>query len=322
MSEWWTAVEPATVEVACGEEQHRISWRRGKLVLDDHDLAAEESFAALGGEPALCLEVLRAWRTAIDDREVLWFWDAPRVGTANMADMLARVRAQAQQALAQYGQTVVRRPRGGAGPGGTVPGGPVPGGPVPPGAIPKQVLDRIRTQLAADHRRALLSALPDDLRVRLGLAAIVRAARHQHDSMWFGLRAGELQTALSARVAPAVQESMRAWRRRMSSHNSLIVESWIGRPGEPANLCGLLDDAGGWAAVCLPIQWLVDVWARGVAVVDGCFVLEVAEDGRSADQLAVTAARWERRLPAGSTPVVERAVVFRVGDGWRLRWDG
>ena len=96
------AIEPVTVEVACGEERHRISWRRGKLVLDDHDLAAEESFAALGGEPALCLEVMRAWRTAVDDREVLWFWDAPRIGDPDMNMMLATVRAQSQRVLAGH----------------------------------------------------------------------------------------------------------------------------------------------------------------------------------------------------------------------------
>jgi hypothetical protein len=308
MRDWWTAVDPATVEVACGEEQHRISWRRGKLVLEDHDLAAEESFVALGGDPALCLEVLRAWRSAVDDREVLWFWDAPRVGNADMAQMLANVRAQQQQTLASYRQMVAT---------GTLRG--VPGAPARP--IPREMLDRFRTQMAVDHRRALLSALPEELRMRLGLSAIVRAARQRRAGPWFRSRAEDLQTALSSRAAPAVQQSMRAWRRRMSSHHSLIVESWIARPGEPANLCGLVDDAGGWAAACLPLEWLVDVWARGVAVVDGCFVLEVAGEGQSPDRLPVTAARWERCLPAGSTPVVEPAVAFRVDGGWRLRWD-
>jgi hypothetical protein len=306
MNPWWTAVEPTTGEVTCGAEKHRISWRRGKLVLDDHDLAAEESFAALGGEPAVCLEVLRAWRAAVDDRQVLWFWDAPRIGDPDMAKMLESIRSQQQQILAGH-RAVVASPSGRR--------------TVPAPAIPKEVLDRMRTQIAAEHRRSLLSALPEELRVRLGLSAIVRAERRQGDRFWFAPRAPDIQTALTARVAPAVEASMRAWRGRLAGHHVVTVESWIAAPGEVATVCGLMDDAGGWAAACLPIRWLVDVWARGVAVVDGCFVLEVSGDGD--DRLAVTAARWERRLPAGSTPVVDPAVLHRVDDGtWRLRWDG
>ncbi len=155
--------------------------------------------------------------------------------------------------------------------------------------------------------------------MRLGLSAIVRAQRRQGDPLWFSSRAHDIQTALTARVAPAVEASMRAWRGRLAGHHTVTVESWIAATGEAADVCGLMDDLGGWAAACLPVRWLVDVWARGVAVVDGCFVLDVHAGG--GEQLAVTAARWERRLPAGSTPVVEPAVVHRVDGGWRLRWE-
>lgn len=305
MSAWWTAVEPTTVEVTCGDERHRISWRRGKLVLEDHDLGAEESFAALGGEPALCLEVLRAWRTAVDDREVLWFWDTPRAGDPDMAKMLASIRSQQQQILAGH-RAMVASPTGRRA--------------VPAAAIPREILDRMRTQMAVENRRSLLSALPEELRMRLGLSAIVRAQRRQGDRFWFASRSGDIQTALTARVAPAIEASMRTWRGRLAGHHLVTVESWIAAPGEVANVCGLMDDAGGWAAASMPIRWLVDVWARGIAVVDGCFVLEVVGD--HGGQLGVTAVRWERRSPTGSTPVAEPAVVHRVDGGWRLRWDG
>ena len=51
-----------TAEFHCGGQHHRIVWRRGKLVLEDHDLLAERSLIALGSEPPLCVEVLDAWR--------------------------------------------------------------------------------------------------------------------------------------------------------------------------------------------------------------------------------------------------------------------
>ena len=307
MSGWWTAVGPATVEVACGEDRHRISWRRGKLVLDDHDLAAEESFAALGGEPALCLEILRAWRAGVNDREVLWFWDAPRIGDPDLGRTHAMLRAREQRMMASHRQMVVTGGRGAVFP---------PGGPVP-----QEVLDRMRAQMAADHRRSLLATLPDPLRLRLGLAAIVRTGRHQGDRSWYGPRAEDVRTALATRAAPAVEGSMRAWRGRLSARHTLVVECWVARPGEPPSVCGLMDDAGGWGAASLPILWLVDVWARGVALVDGCLVLEVHHEDPTGDRLGVTAVRWERRLPTGSTPVVDQAILCRIDGDWHLRWD-
>ena len=85
-------------------------------------------------------------------------------------------------------------------------------------------------------------------------------------------------------------------RGRVASHHLLTVECWIAGTSEAATLCGLMDEAGGWAAACLPLRWLVDVWARGIALVDGCFVLDVRSTDAAQTRLSVTAARWERRL--------------------------
>jgi hypothetical protein len=180
----------------------------------------------------------------------------------------------------------------------------------------------MRADMAAEFRRSLLSALPEELRLRLGLSAIVRAERHLGDRAWVFTRAADLESALAGRARPAFQECMRAWRGRLT-HQRLMVECWVARPGEPAAVCGLMDDAGAWAGLRLPPRWLVDVWARGVAVVDGCFVLAVHAAEASGRRLSVTALRWERRLPAGSTPVLEPAVAVRLDDGaWCLRWAG
>jgi hypothetical protein len=86
-------------------------------------------------------------------------------------------------------------------------------------------------------------------------------------------------------------------------------------------LYGLVDKAGGWAAASLPATWLVDVWARGLTLVEGCFVLAVIGWDEYPHRLQVVAARWERRLQEGSTPVIEPAVVVpRDTGGWTLRW--
>lgn len=59
---WCHHVPPATAVVPCGGEEHRISWRRGKLKIEDHDLAAERTMLAFGGEKPACLQALQLWR--------------------------------------------------------------------------------------------------------------------------------------------------------------------------------------------------------------------------------------------------------------------
>src|SRR5688572_29724695 len=61
---WCDPIAPVTVTVACGGGTHRVTWRRGKLVLEDHDLGAELAIAALDRDkprPA-CVQLLEHWR--------------------------------------------------------------------------------------------------------------------------------------------------------------------------------------------------------------------------------------------------------------------
>ena len=58
---WYDALPEASVSVTCGGEDHRVTWRRGKLVLEAHDLAAERGMLAFGGELCPCMRVLEMW---------------------------------------------------------------------------------------------------------------------------------------------------------------------------------------------------------------------------------------------------------------------
>lgn len=66
---WPRNVPPLRVPVACQGAEHTITWRRGSLVLDDHDAVADEVLVALGGEPPPCLEVQRSWRLGYIEQE-------------------------------------------------------------------------------------------------------------------------------------------------------------------------------------------------------------------------------------------------------------
>ena len=59
---WPRGVAPVRVEVECGGAQHTVVWRRGALVLADHDPVADDVLVALGGERPPCLDVQRSWR--------------------------------------------------------------------------------------------------------------------------------------------------------------------------------------------------------------------------------------------------------------------
>ena len=63
---WYRRVPWLDVLVDCGGVQHTVRWRRGRLVLLDHDVAAERAVAALGGDPCACVGVLDVWRRACE----------------------------------------------------------------------------------------------------------------------------------------------------------------------------------------------------------------------------------------------------------------
>lgn len=59
---WSRYVPPASAVVVCNGEEHRVAWVNGKVVIEDHDVAAERTMLAFGGELPACLKVLELWR--------------------------------------------------------------------------------------------------------------------------------------------------------------------------------------------------------------------------------------------------------------------
>ncbi len=58
---WYDAIPEASATIDCGGESHTVIWRRGKLVLLAHDLAAERTMLVFGGELCQCMRVLEMW---------------------------------------------------------------------------------------------------------------------------------------------------------------------------------------------------------------------------------------------------------------------
>lgn len=62
---WYRRVAPAVLQLDCGGARHTVRWHRGRLVLLDHDVAAEIGLMALGGERPACLALLERWRVTL-----------------------------------------------------------------------------------------------------------------------------------------------------------------------------------------------------------------------------------------------------------------
>ena len=60
---WYQHVPAATAIIPCEGEQHRVTWRWGKVKLEDHDLGSERAMLVLGGEACACLRALGLWES-------------------------------------------------------------------------------------------------------------------------------------------------------------------------------------------------------------------------------------------------------------------
>jgi hypothetical protein len=72
----------------------------------------------------------------------------------------------------------------------------------------------------------------------------------------------------------------------------------------------------------LSVSWLVQVWAWGLATVEGALALEVVDATMDGRRLATTLLRWEAEGAPGVSPTVATAWVERVDvedeSGWRI----
>jgi hypothetical protein len=264
---------------------HRVSWVHGRLVLHDHDLEAERVLRALGGEPCPCLLLLDACREPAAELGP-GRWRGGR-GPASPLDPAA-VRAS----MAQF----VRR---------------IPSSGMPPA--------RQQALLGSMRRTYLRSLLPEGmLEVLASASELRRERRFQRPRPAPGPPTAEAR--LHAAAAPACQEAMRRARRDLRPYATLTVECWKRAPADPPLLSGSLDHTGGLLALTLPVSWLNRVWSRGLALVEGHFVLEVDRPA-PAPELEASVLRWERRLAGRSTPVPTPGTLRRgPGGDWRLSW--
>lgn len=226
-----------------------MSWRRGSLVTEDHDLAAERTMRALGAETPDCLRLLKQWRD-------LNSW-----------------------------------------------------------ATSTELFSQMRSRLGPEHILA-----PGALGQRHELALLLTWERAWRASSYYGEGHERLLLEqLRARATEPLTRHLSLWSSRFGGRQAPSVEVKLRRPGQAPRLTGTVDRFSARVTAGLGVRWVLEVWARDLAVVDDGFVLELAPSARGATARAV---RWEAQGDGGARPVVVPARLGRDPEGsWRLTWE-
>ena len=258
---WFDSLPPAEATVPCGAGAHTVRWTAGQLTLPAHpDAEAERVLGALGGDKPECVTLTETWARHTADLEVL------TTGPRGAAD---RVRVDPDEVAAQravlppfWTQAVSV---------------PMVAGPTSPAGPRRAMLPATGPRIDEARRRQLdrielleLLALGAEFQFRL--SGTVSAAWAAPD------RAGEraehrpaFTAALTGRLAPAAGD-------------------WLGIG--PDTVTVTPHEGPGWGTLAvtgtgtarrlhasLPVSWLADVWACGMAVAGGHLVVAVDEPG-------------------------------------------
>jgi hypothetical protein len=285
---WFDSLPAADTTVPCGTGRHTVRWEAGRLSLSAHpDAEAEMVLGALGGDKPGCVTLAETWARHADDLAVLtagprcaadrvsvdWAdieelrgqlparWTELLSGTtpgqATSATPTAAVRRATQIHYRATGHVAGGRPQAFAGFAGS---GMLPG---------SGMADLVRRQLLQIELLQLLALGPE---FQFRLAGMVTAAWAGSDRATDrGSRRPELSGVLTGRFAPAAQD-------------------WLGIDADTVTV--MPHEGPGWGSVeltgsgrgrrlraSLPMRWLADVWACGLAVVAGHLVVAVEEPG-------------------------------------------
>lgn len=247
-SRWYDPFPETTVLVDCGGESHPVSWRRGKIVIGAHDLAAERTLLAFGGELCVCMRVLEMW-----------------VKQFRMA--------------------------------------------------PDQFL-QLRTWLGPNAYLA-----PEEFELVRRLAMILGWERSWRETFYFRDKQGQLLAdELRTRALPHLRAHLNASKPKTGARVVSGCQVELVPSNQSVTLDGATDGVAMKAAAQLHARWVVDVWARGVATVEGAFVLKLTK-AFSVDDLLVVAGRWEPAASGRWATVTAPARLTREpGGAWQLTW--
>jgi hypothetical protein len=245
-SRWYEHVPAATAVIPCEGEEHRLTWRWGKLKLDDHDLGSERAMLVLGGQASACLRALGLWESQF--------------------------------------------------------------------AMPPEHFLQMHRWLGPD---AVLAPKEFDLPRQVGVTLSWERAWKR--SVYLDKHGQLLERMVRDKAVPALRAHLTEEKQRFGTRSIRTVEVRHLRAGQPPGLRGRMDSVSVSVSAALSSDWIVRVWAAGLATVPGAFVLQVNGRGsRAPGSLAVLAVRWKQVQPGVGEAVTEAAEAVRTPEGWRL----
>ena len=247
----------ALARLDCSGQRHAIRWEAGELIALDHeDPEGERALVALGGARTPCIEVLSAWARQMENADLL---SALSRGTLDLVPtggvqpmrvpglaskttrnvvMPARMARPTSQWVSQVGTARGSAVTVSAG------GGPV-GGP---------------SLSTFEEDIVTLAGLGQEMTLRL-VATVTAMLLDRTDGS-----VSDVRPALEASLFGRALTALRTW----LAVPDLEVELTV---ADPADAPSLAWDGAGPAQLTLPLDWVVQVWGRGLAVVAGRFGL-------------------------------------------------
>ena len=248
-SRWYQHLPPATALIPCEGEQHRLTWRWGKVKLEDHDLGSERAMLQLGGEAAACLRALNLWESQF--------------------------------------------------------------------VMPAEHFLQMQRWLGADAALA-----PQEFDAPRHAAVALTWERAWKRGLYLDKHGPLLERLLKERAVPALRAHLAAEKQRFGARSIRTVEVRHVPAGKQVGVRGRMDSVSVSVNAILSSEWVVRVWAAGLAAVPGAFVVDVVGAGPRPGTLTVQAVRWKQVQPGVEEALTSRAVAVGSEDGWRLEPTG
>jgi len=252
----------ALARLDCSGQRHAIRWEAGELVALDHeDPEGERALVALGGARTTCIEVLSAWSRQKESAGLLSSLSrgtldpvragaSPQVRGLHPASMTPRNVVMPARGARPLGQWVTQVGTARASAVLAAAGAP----PITGTAFP-----------AFEEDIVILAGLGHEMTLRL-VSTVTAVLLDRMD----GPDGSVVRPALEASLFGRALTALRTW----LAVPDLEVDLMVTGPDDAPSLAW---DGEGPAELRLPLDWVVSVWGRGLAVVAGRFGLRVVD---------------------------------------------
>ncbi|MFN2606677.1 MAG: hypothetical protein ABR511_02085 [Acidimicrobiales bacterium] len=180
--------------------------------------------------------------------------------------------------------------------------------------MPPEAFDRMHDWLGENAALA-----PEELELHRQLGMMVSWARSWRHWRYLDKHGRLLQGRAKDLALPLFRQHLTVERQRFGSRVISLAKVEVVPDTSVVGVTGQMDRVKVMATATIHPSWLVEVWPRGFAVVDGSFVVEVLEDRW--DGPRVKAVRWADREARTRKPVAAEARLEPSGAEWHLAWE-